>query len=112
MVAVPASEMPQDKRKGDSTMTAEEARDLARKKRAEIEKAMVNTNDEASSGWNGLTEALDSTTLKVAEHGTDEQEEPETLIGFGSYILWHSLRWGLNLRFITQILAHFAACAA
>ena len=47
MVAVPASEMPQNKRKGGGAMTGEEALDLARKKRAEFHRAKAAVNGEA-----------------------------------------------------------------
>ena len=86
MVAVPASEMPQNKRRGGGAMTGEEARDLARKKRAEFEKAQVATNGEAlNDSLNGITEALGESSLADAndEKPTIEAEgDPEHLIGF------------------------------
>ena len=86
MVAVPASEMPQNKRKGGSAMTGEEARDLARKKRAEFERAQAAVNGEDSNGdLNEITEALGESGLTDAngDNATDEAEQdPEHLIGF------------------------------
>ena len=86
MVAVPASEMPQNKRKGGGTMTGEEARDLARKKRAEFERAQAALNGETLNGdVDGITEALSESGLTDANGGntTDEAEgDPESLIGF------------------------------
>lgn len=86
MVAVPASELPQNKRKGGGAMTGEEARDLARKKRAEIEKARTAAEGDVPNGLNGLTEALDEANLEDGQ-GPDEpeiaqEEDPEHLIGF------------------------------
>ncbi|KAF6222253.1 hypothetical protein HO133_001339 [Letharia lupina] len=83
MVAVPASEMPQNKRKGGGAMTGEEARDLARKKRAEFEKAQAAVNGEAD--LNGMTQALDESNLTDANGDNaigEVKEDPEYLIGF------------------------------
>ena len=86
MVAVPASELPQNKRTGGSTMTGEEARDLARKKRAEIEQARAAAEGGMSDGLNGLTEALGEGHLEDSQGQRDpettSQEDPEHLIGF------------------------------
>ena len=86
MVAVPASELPQNKRKGGGTLTGEEARDLARKKRAEIEKAKAAAEGDVTNGLNGLTEALDEASLDDGpapdETELDRKEDPEHLIGF------------------------------
>ena len=86
MVAVPASEMPQNKRKGGGAMTGEEARNLARKKRAEFEKAQAAVNGEALNGnLDAVTEALGESSLTDAngENATAEPEQdPEQLIGF------------------------------
>lgn len=86
MVAVPASEMPQNKRKGGGAMTGEEARDLARKKRAEFERAQAAANGEDSnSNLNEITEALGESSLTDAngDNAKDAAEQdPEHLIGF------------------------------
>lgn len=87
MVAIPASELPQNKRTaGGGTMTGEEARDLARKKRAEIEKARAAAEGGMTDGLNGITEALGEGNLENnQEQGDTEtapQEDPEHLIGF------------------------------
>ena len=78
MVAVRESELPHDKRKGGGTMTGEEARDLARKKRAEIEKVKAVGVD-TSNNFNGITETLDNTVLGDEAEAPDD---PEHLIGF------------------------------
>ncbi|KAI9740156.1 MAG: Cytoplasmic GTPase/eEF2-like protein (ribosomal biogenesis) [Cirrosporium novae-zelandiae] len=85
MVAVPESELPHNKRRGGNTMTAEEARDMARKKRAEIAKA------QAAAAQNGFDDGMQSisTAFGNAPIGEDnnleteeQQEDPEHLIGF------------------------------
>ena len=83
MVSIPASELPQNKRKAGSTMTPEEARELARKKRAEIAKAQAAADGENAS-LNGVTGALEEASLD-GDGNQDEHEaaeEPEHLIGF------------------------------
>ena len=86
MVAVPASEMPQNKRKGGGAMTGEEARDLARKKRAEFEKAQATVNGgEPNGDLNEITEALGESKITDTDgnNATGEAEQdPEHLIGF------------------------------
>lgn len=84
MVAVRESELPQYKRKGGGTMTGEEARDLARKKRAEIEKQRAATSGEAlDGGVTGVTEALsEANLLENGEETAEQPEDPEHLIGF------------------------------
>lgn len=78
MVAVRESELPHNKRKGGGTMTGEEARDLARKKRAEIEKVKAAGVD-ILNNFNGITETLDNTVLGDEAEAPDD---PEHLIGF------------------------------
>ncbi|KAF1970657.1 elongation factor 2 [Bimuria novae-zelandiae CBS 107.79] len=83
MVSVPESELPENKRRGGA-LSAEEARELGRKKRAEIARQQAladgGANDVAS-----MTEALsgaaigESETPEVSE-GTEEQAEQ--LVGF------------------------------
>ena len=86
MVAIPESELPQNKRKGGGTMTGEEARDLARRKRAEIEKARAAAEGDVSNSLNGLTEALNEANLEDGQASTGsetaQKEDPEHLIGF------------------------------
>ena len=85
MVSIPASELPQNKRKAGG-LTPEEARDLARKKRAEIARAQAMAEGNTSNGIGGITEALNSTSLDATENeqpnSEGNQEEPEHLIGF------------------------------
>ena len=83
MVSVPASELPQNKRKAGSTMTPEEARELARKKRAEIAKAQAAALND-TEGVNGVTNSFANASLadNAVEVEPGMVEEPEQLIGF------------------------------
>ena len=84
MVSIPASELPQNKRKTGASVTAEEARDLARRKRAEIAKAQAAAEGQ-SIGVGSVTEALNSQDVEEeVDEGEPEEppEEPEQLVGF------------------------------
>ncbi|KAF2671824.1 ribosome biogenesis protein Ria1 [Microthyrium microscopicum] len=82
MVAVKESELPRNKRPAGRTLTAEEARELARKKRAEI--AQAQSTDGAEPDLSNLTSALGATELDdtTSKPETQENEDPEHLIGF------------------------------
>jgi ribosome assembly protein 1 len=83
MVAVPASELPSKRRKLGTMLTADEARELARKKRAEIARAQAEAN--GTSGVDSVTNGLSTTRIgdETQEGIAPEQEEdPEHLIGF------------------------------
>lgn len=78
MVSVPESELPQNRRKA-GLLSPEEARELARKKRAELARAQAaETNDIA-----GLTQGLENASLDDSASTPEEKPiEPEHLIGF------------------------------
>jgi ribosome assembly protein 1 len=79
MVSVKESELPENKRRGP--MSGEEARELARKKRAEA--ALAQGNMAASNDMDALATALSAATLEQDGPEQDEkQAEPEHLIGF------------------------------
>lgn len=83
MVAVRASELPQNKRKVGDSLTADEAREAARQKRAEIAKASRAAQNRDSNDMNGVTDALDGATVDDGNSAEPEPpEEPESLIGF------------------------------
>ena len=86
MVSIPASELPENKRKGGSILSAEEAREMAKKKRAEIAKAQVAIDDRISDDLNSITEAVGSTSINDVDKDDKpeeaQQEDPEHLIGF------------------------------
>ena len=84
MVAVPASELPENKRKGGSILSADEAREMARKKRAEIAKAQAAA-DGTANGYNDITGALANASIGDGDGQSTEiepQGDPEHLIGF------------------------------
>ena len=84
MISVPDSELPHNKRRGGA-LTAEEARELGRKKRAEIARQQETANG-ADTDLSTVTEALSSTTIDETEtpveESTDAKRETEHLIGF------------------------------
>jgi ribosome assembly protein 1 len=85
MVAIPESELPRYKRKGGSGMTPEEARELARKKRAEFAAAQAADHADVDDSIHGVSSAFSSTTLddpRNGGEGADIKEDPEHLIGF------------------------------
>ncbi|ROV87593.1 hypothetical protein VSDG_09624 [Cytospora chrysosperma] len=81
MVSVPESELPHNKRRGQ--LSPEEAREMARKKRAEAARAQAAV--ENRDPVDPLAEALDNATLEDDDGGPQPEEEavdPEHLIGF------------------------------
>ncbi|PSN65884.1 P-loop containing nucleoside triphosphate hydrolase protein [Corynespora cassiicola Philippines] len=83
MVSIPESELPHNKRRGGA-LSAEEARELGRKKRAEIARQQALTS-EGGSDPSGLADALGSTAIgetETPEEAEETKEEVEHLIGF------------------------------
>lgn len=82
MVAIRESEMPENKRKEGGIMSGEEARELARKKRAELERVQaMQAEDSGSVG--GLVDALDDAHIGAINGSAKESpSDPEHLIGF------------------------------
>ncbi|KAK4152865.1 ribosome assembly protein 1 [Chaetomidium leptoderma] len=79
MVSVKESELPENKRRGP--MSGEEAREMARKKRAEAARAQANAGD--GNDMNSLEAAFSSATLeRNAQEEEEKEAEPEHLIGF------------------------------
>lgn len=90
MVAVPESELPSNKRRGGA-LTAEEARELGQKKRAEIARIIAAAGDVDHHGIESeivtVTDALNGIKMqqrKPSESKTDEadKQDREHLIGF------------------------------
>lgn len=81
MVSIPESELPENKRKGGA-LTADEAREMGRRKRAEIARAQALEAGGTDGSLNGITEDLESTSLHDNEVDIDQPSNPEHLIGF------------------------------
>ncbi|KAM0722463.1 hypothetical protein Q7P37_001904 [Cladosporium fusiforme] len=86
MVSIPESELPTNKRRGGA-LTAEEAQELGRKKRAEIAKAQALANGD--NGVESMTEALSTVAIGDTDEIDDNRDateeepaDPEHLIGF------------------------------
>ncbi|KAG6022426.1 hypothetical protein E4U19_005064 [Claviceps sp. Clav32 group G5] len=82
MVSVPESELPENRRKPGSQMTGEEARELARKKRAEALRAAAAQDASEGAVDGGIAEAFGNTHIDNANDEDVQQAEPEHLIGF------------------------------
>ncbi|KAK4252168.1 ribosome assembly protein 1 [Corynascus novoguineensis] len=78
MVSVKESELPENKRRGP--MSGEEARELARKKRAEAARAQGNLTE--SNDMDALVSAFSGASLEQEVQEEEKQTEPEHLIGF------------------------------
>ncbi|KAI9736918.1 MAG: Cytoplasmic GTPase/eEF2-like protein (ribosomal biogenesis) [Claussenomyces sp. TS43310] len=81
MVSIPESELPENKRRAGGTLSAEEARELGRKKRAEIARAQALAEAASADPVNGMTAALGSASLED-EEVEEKPLDPEHLIGF------------------------------
>ncbi|KAK2748121.1 Cytoplasmic GTPase/eEF2-like protein (ribosomal biogenesis) [Myotisia sp. PD_48] len=82
MVSVPESELPSKTRRGPGeTLTADEAREIARRKREEFAKLRAETEGNQENGVSRVTNAFAESTLGESS-GTEEKVEPEHLIGF------------------------------
>ncbi|KAI2088102.1 Cytoplasmic GTPase/eEF2-like protein (ribosomal biogenesis) [Ophidiomyces ophidiicola] len=85
MVSVPESELPSKARRAGAggTLTAEEARDLARRKREELAKLQSQSSVPEDDNFARITSAFSATSIKDnSTEATDEKAEPEHLIGF------------------------------
>lgn len=83
MVAIPESELPSKRRKLGATLSADEARELGRRKRAEIAKAQAEAGGAATV--EGVTNTLNITRIGEEQEDddtTEQPEDPEHLIGF------------------------------
>jgi len=86
MVSIPEKDLPENRTKTGTSLTAEEAREMARKKRAEIARAQAATNGE-SPDIAELRQAIQSSAIGSSDdmdpvENDKPVEEPERLIGF------------------------------
>ncbi|EAW13205.1 GTPase RIA1 [Aspergillus clavatus NRRL 1] len=86
MVAIPESELLSSKKRSGATLSADEAREIARKKREEIAKmqAEAGVTIDQTGDYARITSAFEVTTLDDNEEQAEleEKEDPEHLIGF------------------------------
>ena len=80
MVSIPETELPENKRRGGA-LSPEEAREMGRRKRAEIAKAQALEANSTQDSMDGLTNALGGTSLDEA-HVEEKEPDKEQLIGF------------------------------
>ncbi|KAJ5160205.1 Ribosome assembly protein 1 [Penicillium canariense] len=85
MVAIPESELSSSKKLAGGTMTADEAREIARRKREEIAKMQAEAGAGQSDDFARMTSAFENTSLIIETDEPEEpaeKEDPEHLIGF------------------------------
>ncbi|KAJ5279631.1 hypothetical protein N7478_005003 [Penicillium angulare] len=85
MVAIPESELTSSRKRSGATMSADEAREIARRKREEIAKMQAEARSGKEDDFERITSAFENTSLiREAEEPeeTGEKEDPDHLIGF------------------------------
>ncbi|BAE63065.1 unnamed protein product [Aspergillus oryzae RIB40] len=84
MAAIPESELSSSKKRSGATMSADEAREIARKKREEIAKMQAEANGEQQDdGYARITSAFETVTIDDNDQAPEEEkDDPEHLIGF------------------------------
>lgn len=86
MVAIPESELTSSKKRSGGTMSADEAMEIARRKREEIAKLQAEAKDGQADEFERMTSVFENTTLITeTEEETPEsveKEDPDHLIGF------------------------------
>ncbi|CAG8414109.1 unnamed protein product [Penicillium salamii] len=87
MVAIPESELMSSKKRTGGTMTADEAMEIARRKREEIAKMQAEARSGQADDFERMTSAFENTTLitETEEEETEaaeKVEDPDHLIGF------------------------------
>ncbi|SPJ73041.1 probable translation elongation factor eEF4 [Fusarium torulosum] len=80
MVSIPESELPENKRRTGTQMSGEEARELARKKRAEAARALAEAGE---NNVDSMVTSMDAINLDdYAPELEEKKVDPEHLIGF------------------------------
>lgn len=85
MVAIPESELSSSKKRAGGTMTADEAREIARRKREEIAKMQAEAGSGQSDAFERMTSTFENNLLITETDEPEEpveKEDPEHLIGF------------------------------
>ncbi|THC92229.1 hypothetical protein EYZ11_008290 [Aspergillus tanneri] len=84
MVAIPESELSASNKRSGTMLSADEAREIARRKRDEIAKLQAEANGSETDEYARITSAFDKATLDdIDQPGENEvKADPEHLIGF------------------------------
>ncbi|KKK27336.1 ribosome assembly protein [Aspergillus rambellii] len=84
MVAIPESELMSSKKRSGTTISAEEARALARRKREEIAKLQADAGGDETNDFVRITSAYERIILddKDQTPEPEEKEDPDHLVGF------------------------------
>jgi ribosome assembly protein 1 len=83
MVSIPESELPENKRRGGGgSLSPEEAREMGRRKRAEIARKQALADGSEKESLDGITEALTNINIDKPYDDGEKQPDPEHLIGF------------------------------
>ncbi|OJZ84624.1 hypothetical protein ASPFODRAFT_48710 [Aspergillus luchuensis CBS 106.47] len=83
MMSIPESELGSSKKRAGGTMSADEAREIARKKREEIAKMQAEANGDQTDEYARITSAFERTTISDDQPAeSEEKDDPEHLIGF------------------------------
>ncbi|KAL5343215.1 P-loop containing nucleoside triphosphate hydrolase protein [Aspergillus crustosus] len=84
MAAIPESELSASKKKSGAGMSADEARELARKKREEIARMQAEASSNQEDDFSRVTSAFEQFSVDDTrqEPDNEQQEDPEHLIGF------------------------------
>ncbi|KAL2865115.1 GTPase RIA1 [Aspergillus lucknowensis] len=83
MAAIPESELLSSKKNSGGTMSADEAREIARKKREEIAKLQAEASIGQEDDFSRVTSAFEQVSVNDTDEDNHEQkEDPEHLIGF------------------------------
>ena len=82
VVSIPESELPTKNRRRGGGLTAEEARDLARKKREELAKLQAQENGNQGDDYSRMTNSFSGMGVGDEAPAEEEKVDPEHLIGF------------------------------
>ncbi|KAL4930948.1 GTPase RIA1 [Aspergillus undulatus] len=84
MTAIPESELSSSNKKSGASMSADEAREIARRKREEIAKMQAEASNNQEDDFSRVTSAFEHFTVDDTEKQdeSEQKEDPEHLIGF------------------------------
>lgn len=85
MVAIPESELKSSNKRSGGSMSADEAREIARRKREEIAKLQGEASTQQQDDFAYVTSSLELVTVdenEGQEDGAEDKGDPEHLIGF------------------------------